>query len=120
MSTSSNELLDLLAELREILEEERRILLSGNPERISSLAERKLLLAEMIEQKSTMPGMALPNQETMTRLDRYNRGNSVICSAMLRHLTGTIDKLRRHDLHRSYRADGAETSPNTQNPLGAA
>ena len=120
MTTSSDELLDLLAKLREILEEERHILLSGSPERISGLAERKLLLAEMIEQKSKMPGMAPPNLETVTWLDRYNRGNSVICSAMLRHLTGTIDKLRRDDLHRSYRADGAETSPTTQNPLGAA
>jgi hypothetical protein len=120
MMTLSDELLGLLAELREILEEERRVLLSGSPELISGLAERKLRLAEIIEKKSKMPEMALPNLETVTWLDRYNRGNSVICSAMLRHLTGTIDKLRRHDLHRSYRADGAETSPNTQNPLGAA
>jgi flagellar biosynthesis/type III secretory pathway chaperone len=120
MMTPSDELLGLLAELREILEEERRVLLSGSPERISDLVERKLLLAEMVEKQSKMPEMALPNLEMVTWLDRYNRGNSVICSAMLRQLTGTIDKLRRHDLHRSYRADGAETSPTTQNPLGAA
>jgi flagellar biosynthesis/type III secretory pathway chaperone len=120
MTSSSDKLPDLLVELREILEEERRVLLSGSPERIGGLAERKLLLAEMIEKKSKMPGMALPNLETLTWLDRYNRANAVICSAMLRHLTQTIDKLRRHDLHRSYRADGAETSPTTQNPLGAA
>ena len=36
------------------------------------------------------------------------------------NLTETIGKLRRHDLHRSYRADGAETNPTTRNPLGAA
>jgi flagellar biosynthesis/type III secretory pathway chaperone len=120
MTTSTDGLSDLLADLRRILEEERRVLLSGSPERISGVAERKLLLAEMIERKYNMPEAVPPDLDTLTWLERYNRENSVICSAMLRHMNQTIDKLRQHELHRSYTPDGAENNPPAQNPLGAA
>jgi hypothetical protein len=61
-----------------------------------------------------------PNLGTLGWLARYNQENSIICSAMLRQMTRTIDKLRQHELHRSYGPDGAENSPPAQNPLGAA
>jgi flagellar biosynthesis/type III secretory pathway chaperone len=120
MTTSTDELSDLLAELRQILEEERRVLLSGNPERISAVAERKLLLADAIEKRCNMPGAVPPKLEILAWLDRYNRGNSVICSAILRHLNQAIDKLRQNESHRSYGPDGAEINPPAPNPLGAA
>jgi flagellar biosynthesis/type III secretory pathway chaperone len=120
MTTSTDELSKLLAELREILEEERAILLSGSPERISGVAERKLLLADAIERKCNTPGTVPPNLETLAWLGHYNRGNSVICSAILRHLNQTIDKLRQNESHRSYGPDGAENNPAAPNPLGAA
>jgi hypothetical protein len=84
------------------------------------VVERKLALAEMIETECANPADAPPNVETLGWLDRYNQENSIICSAMLRQMTRTIDKLRQHELHRSYGPDGAETSPPAQNPLGAA
>jgi len=120
MTTRGDRLSVLLAELRQILEEERSILLSGNPERITGVVERKLLLAEMIDREAEIPGTAPPSVAILTWLDRYNRGNSAICSAMLRHMTQAIDKLRQHESHRSYGPDGAENSPPAQNPLGAA
>ena len=120
MTTSDNQLSDLLAELRQILEEERGVLLSGSPERISGMAEHKLLLADAIERKCNAPGTVAPNLETLAWLSRYNRGNSVICSAILRHLNQAIDKLRRRESHRSYGPDGAENNPAASNPLGAA
>ena len=120
MTTSTDELSDLLAELRQILEEERRVLLSGSPERISGVAERKLLLADAIESKCNTPGTVPPKLETLAWLDRYNRGNSVICAAVLRHLNQAIDKLRQSESHRSYGPDGAEINPPAPNPLGAA
>jgi flagellar biosynthesis/type III secretory pathway chaperone len=120
LSNSGERLSDLLAELRDLLEEERRILLSGSPERIAGIAERKLLLAETIESASKKMGTEPPSTETLAWLELYNRGNSVICGAMLRHLTRTLDKLRQREFHRSYRPDGAENSPPGQNPLGAA
>src|ERR1700739_1290852 len=119
MTTSTDELSDLLAELRQILEEERRVLLSGNPERISAVAERKLLLADAIEKRCNMPGAVPPKLEILAWLDRYNRGNSVICSAILHHLNQAIDKLRQNESHRSYGPDGAEINPPAPNPLGA-
>jgi flagellar biosynthesis/type III secretory pathway chaperone len=120
MTTTSNGTSTLLAELRQILEEERAALLSGRPEQLSKVVERKLALAEMIETAYKNPAVVPPNLETLSSLDRYNQGNWIICSAMLRHMTRTIDKLRQHELHRSYGPDGAENSPPAQNPLGAA
>jgi flagellar biosynthesis/type III secretory pathway chaperone len=120
MTTSSDRLSTLLIELRQILEEERAVLLSGSPDRVTGVVERKLTLAEAIERECATPGAVAPSIETLTSLDRYNRENSVICTAMLRHLTQTIDKLRQYELHRSYGPDGAENNPPAQNPLGAA
>jgi flagellar biosynthesis/type III secretory pathway chaperone len=121
MPRSSDRLSSLLAELRQILEEERAILLSGTPQRISGVVERKLALAEEIESQFAAPAAITPSiVEILSWLERYNRGNSVICSALLRHMTEAIDRLRRHELHRSYGPDGAQNRPLTQNPLGAA
>ncbi|MGC2200781.1 MAG: hypothetical protein WA633_11635 [Stellaceae bacterium] len=120
MVTSIDTLSAMLAELRQILEEERSVLLSGSPERIAGVVDRKLALADMIEKESEKPGALPPSVEALSWLARYNRENSVICSALLRHLTDTVDKLRQRDLHRSYGPDGTETSPSAQNPLGAA
>ena len=120
MSNLTGTLLDLLSELREILEEERRILLSGSPALIAGVVERKLRLAEAIESACMVPGAVRPGIETLISLNRYNRGNSVICSAMLRHLTRTLDRLRQGECHRSYGPDGAEHSPSAQSRLGAA
>ena len=120
MATSTNRFSALLDELREVLEEERGILLSGSPERITAVVARKLSLAERIERECTENGTTAPSIDTLTSIARYNRENSVICSAMLRHLTRSIDKLRQHELHRSYGPDGAERSPAAQHPLGAA
>jgi hypothetical protein len=120
MSNSGRPLSDLLSGLRELLEEERRILLSGSPVRIVGIAERKLRLAEQIETACNAPGAVPPDLAAIVFLDRYNRGNSVICSAMLRHLTRTIDRLRQRECHRSYGPDGAEHGPPGQSRLGAA
>jgi flagellar biosynthesis/type III secretory pathway chaperone len=121
MSNSSERLSDLLVELRQLLEEERSILLSGSPERIVGIVERKLAIAERIARAGDTPEAAPPGVETLIGLERYNRGNSIICSAMLRHLTRTLDKLRQHEPHRSYGPDGAENIPPAQTPpLGAA
>jgi flagellar biosynthesis/type III secretory pathway chaperone len=119
VSNSGELLADLVAELERLLEEERAILLSGRPERLAGVAERKLLLAEAIESVRDTPQMAAC-REAVLRLATYNHGNSVICSALLRQLRRTMDALRRRELHRSYRADGAESSPAAQNRLGAA
>jgi flagellar biosynthesis/type III secretory pathway chaperone len=120
MTTTSDRISTLLADLRQVLEEERAALLSGRPEPLSRVVERKLALAEMIETECANSADAPPNVETLGWLERYNQENSIICSAMLRQMTRTIDKLRQHELHRSYGPDGAETSPPAQNPLGAA
>ena len=120
MATTSDRISTLLADLRQVLEEERAALLSGRPEPLSRVVERKLALAEMIETECANPADAPPNVETLGWLDRYNQENSIICSAMLRQMTRTLDRLRQHELHRSYGPDGTETSPPAQNPLGAA
>jgi len=109
----------LLEELREVLEEERRTLLGGSAAAISAVTQKKLALAEAIEQEVTVPG-TLPSLETLTRLARYNRENEIICGAMLRHLTAALDRLRRIDLHRSYNPDGSEQRPAARHALGAA
>jgi flagellar biosynthesis/type III secretory pathway chaperone len=110
----------LLDELREVLEEERRTLVSGSAAAITAVTQRKLTLAETIEQEVTVTGTPLPSIETLTRLARYNRENEIICSAMLRHLTAALDRLRRIDLHRSYKSDGTEQRPAARHALGAA
>jgi flagellar biosynthesis/type III secretory pathway chaperone len=120
MSASTNRLPALLDELRDVLEEERRTLLNGSAERINAVTQRKLALADIIEQEVAIPGTPFPNIEALTRLARYNRENAVICSAMLRHLTAALDRLRRHDLHRSYNSDGSEQRPPARHALGAA
>ena len=120
MTTRTDRLSSLLAELRQILEEERAILLSGDPHRVTGVVQRKLVLADMIERECGVPENEPPSVDTLTWLARHNRENSVICSAMLRHMTRTIDKLRQHELHRSYGPDGTEQSSLAQHPLGAA
>jgi hypothetical protein len=119
VSNSDGLLADLLVELRRLLEEERSILLSGRPERLAGVAMRKLRLAETIESACATP-QATPSREALVWLAAYNRGNSVICSALRRQLTRMIDALRQRELHRSYGPDGAETSPAAQHRLGAA
>jgi flagellar biosynthesis/type III secretory pathway chaperone len=120
MTPENGRLAALLAELRQLLEEERAILLSGRPEGIAALAERKLIIADSIERQCQAPGLTPPSAEHLAWLARYNRENSVICSAILQHLTNAIDRLRRQEPHRSYGPDGAELSPSAPNPLGAA
>ena len=88
-------------------------------ERLAGVVERKLRLAETIEHECDTP-QAAPYREEILWLAGYNRGNSVICSAVLRQLTRTLDALRRRELHRSYCPDGAEASRSAQHPLGVA
>ena len=116
MTNPSTRLSELLDELRQILEYERSILLSGNPARITFVVERKLLIAEMIERECKMPGVAAPSVETVLWLDRYNRGNSVICSAMLRHLTQTLDKLRQREFSPVLRPKRRRDEPERAKP----
>jgi hypothetical protein len=120
MTTPSEPLAGLMAELQALLEEERDVLLAGNPELITAVAQRKLILGDRIEKETAVPGAPLPSVEMLTALARYNRQNAVICSAMLRHMTEAIDKLRRHEPHRSYKPDGSETSQPARHTLGAA
>jgi len=120
MERGSRPLDDLVGELRELLETERRALLSGSAEAIKDIARRKMLLADLIECETAIVGAARPNTDTLMALARYNQENGIICTAMLRHLTAAIDRLRRHDPHRSYMSDGREHSRSTQHALGAA
>ena len=116
------ELPPLVEELRDLLIEERGALLSGRPERITELALRKLVLAEQIEAIWGAADLSVGSAAAaaIAALDRYNRENSIICAAMLRHLRGALDVLRRHELHRSYTSDGSERSPTASQALGAA
>ena len=118
MLNSAEPLAELLSALRHLLEEERSVLLSGCPERLAGVVERKLRLAETIEHQCETPHAAY--REEILWLAGYNRGNAVICSAVLRQLTRTLDALRRRELHRSYCPDGAEASRSAQHPLGVA
>jgi flagellar biosynthesis/type III secretory pathway chaperone len=120
MANSDTTLARLLSELQQVLEEERRTLLSGSPARIGAIVDRKLQLAKVIEGACGRLDSEPPDTASVLALDRYNRGNWVICSAMLRHLTRTLDRLRRRDCHRSYGPDGAERGSATQSRLGAA
>ncbi len=120
MAEADQKLATLLGELRDILLEERSILLSGIPERVKHVVERKLQVAAMIESVAKPSGEWPADRETVAALDRYNRGNSAICRAMLRHLTASLDALRQRDCHRSYGPDGTEHNLPAQSPLGAA
>lgn len=120
MTTNEASLPVLLDRLRQLLEEERGLLLSGSAEQITATAQRKLKLADEIERACAKLGSAAAETETLTRLARYNRENSVICNAILRHMTAALDKLRQRDPHRSYGPDGAELNPPSHRPLGAA
>jgi flagellar biosynthesis/type III secretory pathway chaperone len=120
MQQSNDRVGALLRELERVLQDERGILLSGHPERLAPAVERKLQLAQQLETACAEPETPPPGREAVRRLDQLNRGNAVICSAVLRQLSRTIDRLRRGDCHRSYRADGGETSPPAAGRLGAA
>jgi flagellar biosynthesis/type III secretory pathway chaperone len=120
MANPNANLATLLEELRRALEEERGILLAGDAEQINAITQRKMVLADAIERASTNLDHAAPVREDVRRLARYNRENSVICTAILRHMTAALDKLRQRDPHRSYGPDGAEHNPPSQRPLGAA
>jgi flagellar biosynthesis/type III secretory pathway chaperone len=110
----------LLDELRAALEDERGLLLSGTPEQINHIAQRKMTLADAIERESAALDHTVPAADVLAKLARYNRENAVICATILRHMTAALDKLRQRDVHRSYGADGTEVSPPGQRPLGAA
>ena len=120
MRPHTDSLSPLLEELKRVLEEERQVLLAGHPERITAIAQCKLTLAEVIEEEAAQPGVSPPNLEMLASLARYNRQNAVICSALLRHMTQAIDRLRQHEPHRSYKPDGSESSPPAPHTLGAA
>ena len=110
----------LLDDLRHVLEEERRTLLSGAPTRLDTVTQHKLALADAIERLTEAGATARTDIGALTALARYNRENSVICTAILRHMTGALDRLRQRDPHRSYRADGSEQNPPSQRLVGAA
>jgi flagellar biosynthesis/type III secretory pathway chaperone len=120
MTAPAERLGELIDELRDVLELERRALLSGTAEAISAVTQRKMLVADMIDQATMVPGTPRPDPASLQPLVRYNQENAIICSAMLRHLTAAIDKLRRQDPHRSYGSDGSEQSRSMRHALGAA
>jgi flagellar biosynthesis/type III secretory pathway chaperone len=117
---SPDPLSDLLDELRQVLETERRALLGGRPEEISEVTRRKLDLAELIERESTAGLVPPAAEQALIALARYNRENSVICTVMLRHLADALDHLRQHELHHSYNPDGSVDRRSPRQPLGAA
>ncbi len=120
MTAREDRLTELIDLLRYALEEERQALLSGTSEAINAIAQRKMLLADSIEQATAVPGTARPATAELVALARYNQENAVICDTMLRHLTAAIDRLRRQDPHRSYKPDGSEQDHSTKRALGAA
>jgi flagellar biosynthesis/type III secretory pathway chaperone len=120
MTSATNPLDALLAELRALLMQEREALLSGSPERIAAVAQCKLALADRIEREAAICATLAPNAGTLLQLARYNRENGAICAAMRRHMMQAIDKLRRCEPHRSYRPDGSEHNPPAGHTLGAA
>ena len=111
---------ELIEELEDVLQRERRALLSGTAEAINTITHHKMLVADMIDRATMMPGTSRPDPASLLPLLRYNQENAIICAAMLRHLTAAIDRLRRQDPHRSYRADGSEQSRPARHALGAA
>lgn len=120
MSVTSEDRDELIEPLREALVAERRALLSGSAEAIMAAASHKTSVAERIE-RATRAGIRVPpDPEGLQSLARYNQENAIICDTMLRHLTAAIDRLRRHDPHRSYGPDGSEHSAPAQHALGSA
>ena len=120
MEAPNPQLAELIGELRAILEEERRALLSGSAEAIGAIAQRKSAVAEWIEEATAAPGTQRPSAEMLTPLARYNQENGMICATMLRHLTDAVDRLRRHEPHRSYKPDGSEENRALLSKIGAA
>jgi flagellar biosynthesis/type III secretory pathway chaperone len=120
MTLASEHLDELIDELRDVLELERRALLSGTAEAINAVTQRKMLVADMIDQATMLAGTSRPDPVLLRPLARYNQENAVICATMLRHLTAAIDRLRRQDPHRSYSPDGSEKSGSARHALGAA
>jgi hypothetical protein len=119
MKTGVDSIAELIGELLEALRHERRALLSGTAAAINSATQHKMLIADLIEE-ATVAGAAPPNPDVLRPLVRYNQENAVICTAMLQHLIGAIDRLRAQDPHRSYSADGSERKQSAQHALGAA
>jgi hypothetical protein len=120
MTASEPSLVDLIAALGDALERERAVLLSGRPAEIDAVVQQKLALAEAIERHGAVAPGAMPDATSLQALARYNRENSVICGAILRHMTGALDRLRQRDPHRSYGPDGNELNPPSQRLVGAA
>lgn len=120
MTTEKPSFAALLAALEQLLEEERAILLSGAPEQIDAITQRKLALAQEIERRRAERRGGTAEIDTLSNIARLSRQNFVVCSTMLRHMTAVLDKLRRHAPHRSYRPDGTESDTPSQRPLGAA
>lgn len=110
----------LLDAMRRLLEEERSALLSGSPDQITAVTRRKLALADEIERECPSPAILPAERDAITELARYNRENAVICSAVLSHMTAALDKLRGHEPHRSYAADGSERPGASPQALGSA
>jgi hypothetical protein len=110
----------LLEDLRAALHEERRALLSANPARVDAAIVRKLALAEEIERATPVGEQPSVDDRTLVELARYNRENHVICSAILRHVMASLDRLRQRDPHRSYGPDGSERDPPDHRLVGAA
>ena len=120
MATSAENLQELLEELQDVLERERRALLSGTAEAIRTVTQHKTLVADLIDRAMLEPGTPRPDAALLRPLARYNQENAVICAAMLRHLTAAIDRLHQQDPHRSYNRDGSEQARSRQHALGAA
>lgn len=120
MTTAAEHLRELIDDLRDLLVEERRVLLSGTPEAIGAITQRKTMLADLIDEATFTPGAGRPSPDLLRPLARYNQENAIICAAMLRHLTAAIDRLRRQDPHRSYNPDGSEQHRASRHALGAA
>jgi flagellar biosynthesis/type III secretory pathway chaperone len=120
MATAAENLHELIKELRDVLERERRALLSGTPEVIRTVTQHKTLVADLIDRAMLDPGVPRPDPAVLRPLARYNQENAIICAAMLRHLTAAIDRLHQQDPHRSYNRDGSEQSRSAQHALGAA
>ncbi|MGH6989196.1 MAG: hypothetical protein ACREFD_02230 [Stellaceae bacterium] len=116
----SNSLPDLLQDLRAALEAERKALLSGNPARVDAAVACKLALADAVERATPAGLRPEVADRTLMELARYNRENHVICSAILRHVTAALDRLRQREPHRSYGPDGSEQNPPNQRFVGAA
>jgi flagellar biosynthesis/type III secretory pathway chaperone len=120
MTIAAENLHELIEELQDVLERERRALLSGTAEAIRTVTQHKTLVADLIDRVMLNPGTPRPDPALLRPLARYNQENGIICAAMLRHLTAAIDRLHQQDPHRSYNPDGSEQSRSARHALGAA